>query len=190
VSARTILTLGVVVAVVSCAPEKTPAGDSAKFMGATGVLASEQSKWIVSLGGIGPVRFGMTLAEAANALHDSTILATDARASCTYVRPKHFPHGTALMISNGVVVRVDVDSADVITDTGLGVGDSEVAVLVRNSGRAKIQSNKYRGPLAHDLVVTSTNDPNHLMIFETDGRSIQQYRAGTRAAVELVERCG
>jgi hypothetical protein len=189
VKARTILTLCLSV-VASCAPAKTPDGDSAKFMGATGVLASEQSKWIVSLGGIGPIRFGMTLAEAANALHDSTVLASDSRASCAYIRSKKFPRGTSLMTSNGVIVRVDVDSADVITDTGLGIGDSEVAVLVRNSGRAKIQSNKYRGPLAHDLVVSSTSDPDHLMIFETDGRSIQQYRAGTRAAVDLVERCG
>lgn len=177
------------VAFASCSPAKSPATDSARFTSATGVLASEQSRWIVSLAGIGPIQFGMTLAEAGRALHDST-LASRGRESCTFVHPNAMPTGAALMVSNGIVVRVDVDSAGVITDTGLGIGDSEVAVLVRNTGRSTVESNKYRGPLAHDLVVTSPNDPAHLMIFETDGRSIQTYRAGTRAAVRLVERCG
>ena len=93
-------------------------------------------------------------------------------------------------MSNGVFVRVDIDSAGVLTDTFIGVGDSEVSVLVRNPGRARIESNKYSGPLAHNLIVTNPTDPGNQMIFETDGRSIQHYRAGTRAAVELVERCG
>lgn len=178
-----------VVAFAACAPEKSPAADSARFTSATGVLAPEQSRWIVSFAGIGPIQFGMTLAEAGRAVHDST-LASRGNASCTYVHPKAMPNGAALMVSNGIVVRVDVDSAGVSTDTGLGVGDSEVAVLVRNTGRSSVESSKYRGPLAHDLVVMSPNDPAHLMIFETDGRAIQTYRAGTRAAVRLVERCG
>jgi hypothetical protein len=106
------------------------------------------------------------------------------------VHPAKLPRGASLMISIGVFVRVDVDSAGVLTDTFIGVGDSEVSVLVRNSGRARIESNKYTGPLAHNLVVTSPMDPGNAMVFETDGRAIQRYRAGTRAAVELVERCG
>ena len=173
-----------------CSPEKSPAADSARFLGATGVLPSEQSKWIVSLSGIGPIRFGMPLAEVARLLDDPALLSRSRDAACSYVRPKGLPRGAALMVSGGVVVRLDVDSAGTITESGLGVGDSEVAVLVRNSGRTSIQSNKYRGPLAHDVVVTNPTDAAHLMIFETDGRVIKTYRAGNRAAVQLVERCG
>ncbi len=176
-------------AAAGCAPSKSPAEDSARFTGATGVLEPERDRWTVSTYGIGPLRFGMTTAAMALVLGDSSVAKADAR-SCRYVHPRSVPRGTSLMVSNGVLVRVDVDSAGVVTDTGIGVGDSEVAVLVRNSGRARIESNKYNGPLAHNLIVTNPADPGNVMIFETDGRSIQRFRAGTRAAVELVERCG
>lgn len=174
---------------VGCAPSKSPAEDSARFTGATGVLEPERNRWTVSTKGIGPLRFGMTTSVMAQALADTSVARVDAR-SCRYLHPRNVPRGASLMVSNGVFVRVDVDSAGVLTDTFIGVGDSEVSVLVRNSGRARIEPNKYNGPGAHNLIVTSPNDPGNLMIFETDGRSIQQYRAGTRAAVELVERCG
>lgn len=173
-----------------CEPAKTPAEDSARFTGATGVLEPEIDRWTVTSNGIGPIRFGMPLAAIAQALNDSALGSVGARASCTYVRPSRVPRGVSLMLMNGVFVRVDVDSAGVLTDAGIGVGDSEVSVLVRNSGRARVESSKFNGPLAHNLIVTSVTDPGNLMIFETDGRSIQHYRAGTRAAVELVERCG
>lgn len=186
--ARSILPVCAAV-LAGCSPAKSPAADSTRFFNATGVLASEQSKWIVSTSGIGPVQFGMTLNVVGRALNDSALAASENHQSCAYVRPKGMPKGASLMVSNGIVVRVDVDSAGVLTDTGLGVGDSEVAVLVRNSGRARIESNKYNA-LAHNLIVSNPTDPGKLMIFETDGRSIKQFRAGMRAAVELVERCG
>lgn len=144
----------------------------------------------MSASGIGPIRFGMTVEAMARVLADSNLATVDVRASCMYVHPKRVPRGASLMLANGVFVRVDVDTAGVLTETGIGVGDSEVSVLVMNSGRATVESNKYNGPLAHNLIVRSLAEPENLMIFETDGRSIQRYRAGTRAAVELSERCG
>ena len=174
---------------VGCSPSKTAAEDSARFTGATGVLEPERNKWTVSTKGIGPLRFGMTVAAIAQELSDSSVAKVDAR-ECHYVHPLGVPRGASLMVSNGVFVRVDVDSAGVLTDTFLGVGDSEVAVLVRNSGRARVESNKDNGPFAHTLIVTSPTEPGNMMIFETDGRSIQQYRAGTRTAVTSGGRCG
>jgi len=176
--------------IVGCSPAKPPGGDSARFTGATGVLEPERNRWTVSTTGIGPLRFGMTVAAMGKELGDSALAKVDTRAACTYVRPSRVPRGASLMISNGVFVRVDIDSAGVLTETGIGVGDSEVSVLVRNAGRARIESNKYSGPLAHNLLVTSPMDPGNAMIFETDGRAIQRFRAGTRAAVALAERCG
>jgi hypothetical protein len=174
---------------VGCAPAKTPAEDSARFTSATGVLEPEENRWTVSSRGIGPLEFGMTAATMAQVLNDSTLARIDTRASCTYVHPKRVPHAASLMMSHGVFVRVDVDSAGVLTEAGIGVGDSEVSVLVINSGRARIESYKYNGPLSHNLIVTSVTYPENLMIFETDGRSILHYRAGKRASAELAERC-
>jgi hypothetical protein len=175
---------------VGCAPPESAVADSARFTVATGALEPESHRWTVSSKGIGPLEFGMTAAAMAQVLDDPMLAGIDSRASCTYLHPKQIPRGASLMMSKGVFVRVDVDSAGVLTDAGIGVGDSEVSVLVINSGRARVESNKYSGPLAHNLIVTSATDPENLMIFETDGSSIQHFRAGTRAAVELVERCG
>ncbi|MEO8337247.1 MAG: hypothetical protein ABI664_19880 [bacterium] len=188
ISRARLVLVGLVVA--GCAPAKTPVDDSARFTQATGVLEPELNRWTVSPMGIGPIRFGMNAAAMAQVLGDSSVATIDAKGSCAYVHPKQVPRGASLMMSHGVFVRVDVDSAGVLTDTGIGVGDSEVSVLVRHSGRARVESNKYNGPQSHDLIVTSATEPGNMMIFETDGRSIQHYRAGTRAAVELVERCG
>jgi hypothetical protein len=188
VISRALLALVGLVA-ISCEPAKSPAADSARFTGATGVLEPELNRWTVSTRGIGSLQFGMTAGAMGQVLGDSTLAKLDAHSPCRYVHPTKVPRGASLMVAKGVFVRVDIDSAGVLTETGIGVGDSEVSVLVRNSGRARIESNKYNGPLAHNLIVTSPTDPG-LMIFETDGRSIQRYRAGTRAAVELVERCG
>jgi len=189
VSRRVLPALFLILA-ASCSPEKAPGADSARFANATGVLEPERNRWTVSTTGIGPLRFGMTLDAMGRELGDTSLAKLGARASCTYVRPAKMPRGASLMIQNGVFVRVDVDSAGIMTDTFIGVGDSEVSVLVRNSGRARIESNKYAGPLAHNLVVTNPKDPGNAMIFETDGRAIQRYRAGAHPAVDLVERCG
>jgi hypothetical protein len=189
VTLRPLLALAALVA-FGCAPAKPAGGDSARFTGATGVLEPERNRWTVSTTGIGPLRFGMTVAAMGKELGDSALTRVSTRSACTYVRPAKVPHGASLMISNGLFVRVDVDSAGVLTKSGIGVGDSEVSVLVKSPGGARIESNKYSGPLAHNLVVTSSMDPGNAMIFETDGRAIRRFRAGTRAAVELNERCG
>ncbi len=174
-------------AIGGCAPA-TPAEDSARFTNATGVLEPERSRWTVSTSGIGPLRFGMAAGAVAQVLGDSSV-ATAGRASCTHLQPRLLPRGVALTLSAGVFVRVDVDSAGVLTDTGIGVGDSEVSVLVRNSGSARIEASKDNGPQGHTLIVTNAMDPDQLMIFETDGRTIQHFRAGTREAVTFVKRC-
>ena len=174
----------------SCSAKPAPGADSARFTNATGVLDSEKSRWVASSTGIGRVRFGMTLKALGTALGDSALAATVSTTSCTYVRPKAVPRGIGLMISNGTVVRADVDSAGILTEAGIGVGDSEVSVLVINSGRVRVEPGKYAGLQSHTLTVADPGDPEHAMIFETDGGKVRTFRAGVRSAVELVERCG
>lgn len=178
------------IALAGCQAKPAPGADSARFTNATGDVDSEKSKWVVSSTGIGRVRFGMTLVALGTALADSAIASTVLTRPCAYVRPKALPPGVGLMISHGVVVRADVDSAGILTETGLGVGDSEVAVLVINSGRVRVESSKYNGPQAHTLTVADPGDAEHVMVFETDGSRIRTYRAGLRTAAELVEHCG
>ena len=190
-SRRALLALCPVV-LAGCDDKPPPVPDSARFTSATGVLPSEKSKWVVSRTGIGRVRFGMTLKALGDALGDPSIAAMPSTGSCTYIRPKALPSGVSLMVSNGVVVRADIDSTGILTEAGIGVGDSEVEVLVINSGRVRVETSKYSGPLlpAHTLTVTDPDDADHLIIFETDGSRVRNFRAGLRSAAEQVERCG
>lgn len=188
---RTLLVLCTIV-LASCDDKPPPVPDSARFTNATGALEPETSKWVVSSTGVGSVRFGMTLKALGDALGDPAIAAASTTESCTYIRPKALPRGLALMVAHGIVVRADIDSAGILTEAGLGVGDSEVAVLVINAGRVRVETSKYNGPLlpAHTVTVSDPADADHVMIFETDGSRVRNFRAGLRSAAELVERCG
>jgi hypothetical protein len=75
------------------------------------------------------------------------------------------------------------------TAEGAGVGDTEASILERYAGRVRTTPHKYTGPRGHYLVVSAPPDTRHLIIFETDGRTVVNYRAGVRPAVELVEGC-
>jgi hypothetical protein len=85
--------------------------------------------------------------------------------------------------------RVDVDTTGVLTAEGAGVGDSESRVLELYRGRVRVEPHKYSGPEGHYLVVTRSTDTLFLIIFETDGKRVERYRAGRRPAVEFVEGC-
>jgi hypothetical protein len=174
----------------ACADEPPGARDSVGYATATGQLALERDKWIVSPGAIGALRIGMTTAEMGRAIGDSVIGAMRSQEECTYVRPQRMPAGAALMLSRGRLVRIDVDSGEFVMDTGLRIGDSEVAVMVMHVGRVHVEPHKYRPPPAHSLTVTVPNDTANAIVFVTDGAKIASFRAGRRSAVELVERCG
>lgn len=93
------------------------------------------------------------------------------------------------MVDHDTVVRVDVRTGDVRTAEGAGIGDAEADVLKRYAGRVRVTPGKYTGPAGHDLTVTSPPDTLHRIVFETVGEKVVHYRAGRRAAVDLVEGC-
>ncbi len=93
------------------------------------------------------------------------------------------------MVVKDTVVRVDVDTAGVLTGEGAGVGDPEERVVTLYAGRVTVQPHKYTGPEGHYLVVSIPPDTLLRIIFETDGRIVTRYRAGRRPAVDHVEGC-
>lgn len=184
------LFLGVAILCSACAEGAPPARDSVQFASATGRLEAEGMRWIVSTDAMGPLQIGMTSAEIGRAIGDTSVAKADARGECTYLRPLRLPKGTSLMMSDGRLVRIDVDSAGVLMDTGLQVGDSEVSVLVMHSQNVRVGPHKYLPAPAHVLTVTPANDKLNAALFVTNGSVVTSYRVGRRSAVELVERCG
>lgn len=160
------------------APAPAPAGGPA-----------DPARWVLRADGVGPVRVGMTVAEA-NAALGGGLDRTGGLESCDYVRPKAGPAGVSLMVQDGRIVRVDVrDSARVTTVTGVLPGESEARVREAYPD-VRVQPHKYddRG---HYLVVIpgAPADTLHRLVFETDGTKVTRMRGGLFPAVEYVEGC-
>jgi hypothetical protein len=156
---------------------------------AVSVNASPDSaaRWQLSETGIGPVRVGMTVAEAAAALPDGA--AHPATRECAYVGLSGLPIGVSLMTEDGRIVRVDVDdSSAVATTAGARVGWAEARVLALYPG-ARVEPHKYED--GHYLVAIpgAPADTVHRIVFETVGGVVRRFRSGVVPAVEYVEGC-
>jgi hypothetical protein len=130
----------------------------------------------------------MPLASLSAALGEPVRATYDAGSRCAYVHAA-LPKDVLVMVESDTVARVDVRARGVLTAEGVGVGDSEASVLERYAGRVRSTPHKYTGPQGHYLTVSAPPDSAHLLVFETDGRTVQRFRAGRRPAVELVEGC-
>ncbi len=185
---------------VACVSRDEPARDTARDAAATPPAtppvaplvvtdSAASSRWVVSPKGYGPVVAGMPLAALSSALGEPLRATNEAGSGCGYVRPAALPKDVLVMVVNDTVARVDVRARTVLTGEGVGVGDTEAKVLERYAGRVRTTPHKYTGPTGHYLTVSAPPDSTHLIVFETDGRAVVNYRAGRRPAVELVEGC-
>ena len=138
--------------------------------------------------GLGPLRVGMTLAEARQALGDALVVprGTDTL-GCDYVTWRGGPPGVHVMIDEGRIARVDVDSANIATAAGARVGDTEDRVRSLYRGRVAVSPHKYED--GHYLTVNAAGDSSFAIVFETAQGRVTRYRAGRRPAVEYVEGC-
>jgi hypothetical protein len=147
------------------------------------------SRWVVTPAGFGPVLAGMPAAELRRVFGEAVTPSYSPGSLCAYVRPAALPPEVLVMIERDTVARVDVRAKGVRTAEGVGVGDTEQRVLDRYAGRVRTSPHKYTGPTGHYLIVSAPPDTTHLIVFETDGRMVTNYRSGRRPAVELVEGC-
>ena len=143
--------------------------------------------WKVSLRRIGPVWFGMDIAEARRVLEDS--LQYEPPTGCDYVFPTTAPDGISFMVSDGRIVRVDVDGPGVSTISGAQVGDSETRLLGLYSGRLEVEPHKYIDGKYLIFVPRDSADADYRVVFETDGNQVIRYRAGLLPEVLWVEGC-
>jgi hypothetical protein len=181
------LTLPFLLAALACgseAPGRHGAADST-----AGPPEAEAGPWTVRLDGIGPVRFGMSLADARTALRDSLIVAPPT-GECGFTVPRGAPAGVRFMVEQGTIVRVDVGSSGVRTAAGAEVGMREADIRARYPVGLRAQPHKY-DPKGRYLVLQGTMpaDSARRLIFETDGQRVVRYRAGITPAVEYVEGC-
>jgi hypothetical protein len=142
----------------------------------------------VTVHGVGPLRVGMTLAEARKALGGALVIPRGADTlGCDYVTWRGGPRGLHVMIDEGRIARVDVDSTSLATAAGARVGDSEERIRRLYPGRVAVTPHKYED--GHYLTVNAAGDSSFAIVFETAKGRVTRYRAGRRPAVEYVEGC-
>lgn len=151
----------------------------------------------VAINGIGPVREGMTVADAAEAAGVELVAVAGADPTntvCTYVRPapgSGLENDLAFMVSEGTIARVDVTGSRVATVSGIKVGSTEAEVLSTYPDQIAVTAHKYTGPTGHYLTFVPQDpvDGGYRVVFETDGQVVTEYRAGRLPEVEYVEGC-
>jgi len=142
----------------------------------------------VTPAGIGPLHIGMTVAQARATLGAFDLSDPSVGSTCTYGHSTALPAGVSVMVEDGAIARIDVDSAGVATAKGARVGDREARVLQLYEGHVDVAPHKYTG--GHYLTVTpATGDSTLRIIFETDGQAVTRYRAGKMPQVGYVEGC-
>jgi hypothetical protein len=144
--------------------------------------------WRVTTAGYGPVKIGMSVAEASAALGAKLVSEGPIdEPTCHYMRPEPAVEGLWFMISDDHVVRVEVNAPGIATRSGLGVGDSEARVKELLPA-AEVTPHKYVAPDGNYLTVW-TADRKAAVRFETLQGKVTSFYAGRVPEVEYVEGC-
>lgn len=167
---------------LACGCQSRPADTAGAPMGAAA------AHWSVTLEAAGPVRFGMTAAEASAAVGAAPGNTAPADSACSYWLPQGAPAGLRFMLENGIVVRADVDSAGVTTIGDLRVGSPVESVVVALGPSLQVSPHKYQWEVGWRSLSFS-DDSTHRLVFEVDSHVVRTWRAGLLPAVEYVEGC-
>jgi hypothetical protein len=157
------------------------------------IVEANKSPWSITETGYGPLRAGMTLAEARTALGTSRVLAAPRDPQCDHVTldgKSGAESGLLLMIVEGRVARVELRDSSAATAAGARIGDSETRVKALYPGRVRVLPHKYTD--GHYLIVPrgSGADSLYRLVFETDATGrVTLLRGGHYPEVEWVEGC-
>lgn len=165
---------------------------------------TEQSK--VAIDGIGPVRVGMTIAQA-EASAGVRLVEKGGRAGtggCYYVWPQPEIEGLAFMVisdrsdnrierNRDRIARVDVfEGSRLTTVSGARIGDTEARIKSLYPGKIKVTPHHYTwdsGGHYLTYVPQDSKDRNYRLIFETYRGRVTQFRAGQLPEVDYIEGC-
>ena len=149
--------------------------------------------------GYGPVKVGMTLAQAEKALGVKLNMywseEGDPKSCGTGVRADKRNGDVYYMLEGGHVVRVEVVTPDTGTTTkppirtakGIRLGSTEAEVKRAYPG-VKVEPHPYLGPAGHTIAVKSADGKTGI-IFDTDGKTVIEMRAGVYPQVGYIEGC-
>ena len=156
----------------------------------------------VSVGGLGPLRLGMTIQEAANAAQVSfTVAPLTQSAVCQYYLPETYDpekdapvapiDGIGLMVVNDQVIRIDIwPGSSVKTLSGLGIGSTVEDVKAAYDAQIDVTPHPHTKGSYLTLTPEASGSNLFSLVFETDGGgTVTQFRTGQLPAVTWAEGC-
>ena len=158
-------------------------------------------KETVSVGGLGPIRLGMTIQEAANAAQVSFVVEPMTQSAvCQYYLPEVFDpekaartasiDGIGLMVVNDQVIRIDIWDSPVKTLSGLGIGATVEDVKAVYDGQVDVMPNSSTEGSYLTLTPDAAGSNLYTLVFETDkDGQVTQFRTGQFPAVTWPEGC-
>ncbi|HEY1951309.1 MAG TPA: hypothetical protein VGG76_00760 [Gemmatimonadaceae bacterium] len=148
------------------------------------------SDMAVSEDGIGPIQIGMNLSDAVNMglLNDNPTR----NPKCDWVYPAvgaGIPDGVNVMVVDGKIARIDVDTGVVTTEDGVKIGDSEDKVRSVYGDDVQVAPHKYIEGGHYMTVPGDSASAGKALVFETDGKHVTAFRGGRLPEVKWVEGC-
>lgn len=145
---------------------------------------------VLELRGLGPVRVGMTVEDAARALGRSLQPVTAPTDECTFYAPASGFDGLSFLVADGTVARVDVTAGPTATAEGMAIGQSEAEANRRYGNRLRESPHDFAlGGHYLTLVPADPADTGFRLVAETDGVKVTSMRAGRLPEVGLTEGC-
>ena len=155
---------------------------------ASGALAQKYNPR-ATMSGVGPIRIGMNEAQLERVLQARLPETQDASEdSCRYIEAGPKWPGTAVMLLDGRVARVDVTRRGIETLSGAAVGDLVSKVQGIYGHRLRITDHDFGAGDSQYLTMFSS-DHRLGIRFETDGERITEFYVGTGEAVQFIEGC-
>ena len=187
---RSLLAVGITSAALTACERAPASGGTADSTATASAAPKPPIEWTVSSESFGPLRIGMTR-QALVSLVDGefTLPAPSEPGGCRYVYWPGAPGGVRLMFAGDTLVRIEADSANVVTADGARVGDSETRIDSLHGSLVRRLPHKYTAGRYLIVVAAPPADTLHRVVFETDGNKVTKLRAGRLPQVEWVEGC-
>jgi opacity protein-like surface antigen len=162
------------------------AGAALALLGAAASAAA--ARWCLSMGGLGPIRAGMTVEQVLPLADWSGLARTQPATGCWYLRYEGGGTNFRLMIIDGKVVRLELRAPSTLrTLGGAHVGMAEADLEKLYGARLDVQPHKYE-PDGHTITLRSGAGDSGLR-FESVRGKVTAIQAGPWEHLNYVEGC-
>jgi len=159
-------------------------------------FAKQNTDWQLSEDGLGPIKIGMTVAQAEKAAQQKLALeplgglGVPVTEACRFAKFKTGPKDISLMLNNRKIVRIDVKNPEIKTTQGAHLGSTTQEIKKLYKGQTTVQPNKYVATQETVTVTPKEKTNSRLIFFGNDKNIIDMISAGRLPEVEYVEGCG